>query len=81
MRYQNEQVNRIFAMQFISGMSRKAIAAELGMNYSTLNVKFARHYNQIASLLYNKVPVKEIAVRRKVSLETVKLLKESMRIK
>ena len=81
MRYQNEQVNRMFAMQFISGMDRKSIAAELGMNYNTLNGKFARYYNHIANDVYTGVSLKEIAARRNVSLETVKLVKNAMGIK
>jgi len=81
MRHPNEQINRIFARQFISGMNRKSMAIELGVNYSTLNVMFARHYNQIARHLYTKVPAKTIAARRNVSLETVELVKESMGIK
>ena len=69
-------IDRILPMIYISGMDRKSIAEEIGMNCSTLNGRVSRFHVHVGKLMLRGTPLREIAKKLKCSVVTVQLVKD-----
>ena len=69
-------IDRILPMIYISGMDRKSIAEEIGMNYSTLNKRVSRLHVRVGMLRLHGMSSQEIAKKLKCSVVTVQLVKD-----
>ena len=70
------EIDRILHMIYISGMDRKSIAEEIGMNYSTLNGRVSRFHQHVGKLMLRGTPLREIAKKLKCSVVTVQLVRD-----
>jgi uncharacterized protein YjcR len=68
------EIDRILPMIYISGMDRKSIAEEIGMNYSTLNGRVSRFHQHVGKLMLRVMPLQSIAKELNCSVVTVQLV-------
>ena len=70
------EIDRILPMIYISGMDRKSIAEEIGMNYSTLNGRVSRFHLHLGKLMLRGMSLREIAKKLNCSVVTVQLVRD-----
>ena len=69
------EIDRILPMIYISGMDRKSIAEEIGMNYSTLNGRVSRFHLHVGKLMLRGMSLREIAKKLNCSVVTVQFVR------
>ena len=69
------EIDRIIPMIYNDTLSRKAVAEELGMNYSTLNGRVSRFHQHVGKLMLRKMPLQKIAKKLNCSVVTVQFVR------
>jgi DNA-binding NarL/FixJ family response regulator len=70
------EIDRIIPMMYSGSLSRKDVAAKLGMNYRTLNGRVSRFHQHVGRLMLSGMPLREIAKELNCSVVTVQLVRD-----